>query len=212
MSINILMTSSLLSLASLAAFPIGAHLLNLLLVVEFGVVVLADTSETLIQGQVLRMHGNTMVIMLPTSADKLPAAFLLLEIKTGGLRQEKESKNHTSKSEPWHCPEDLWNSDIVVKDSGGQSTELTGSGGETVSGGTDGCWVDLGGDKEGDGVGTELVKEGGEKVHGLELLDVGVGGVILVLEGRNDEKDEVQKESNLLHILATIELVINQES
>ena len=78
-----------------------------------------------------------------------------------------------------------------------------------MSGGAHGRGEDFSGYEEGDGVGAELVEEGGQEVHGLESFDVVDVGVVFVVEGWNDEKDEVHKEADLLHPFAAVELVID---
>lgn len=51
-----------------------------------------------------------------------------------------------------------------------------------MGGGPDGGGEALGGDEEGDTVGSELVEEGGHEVHELEDLDVGSGLLELLEE------------------------------
>lgn len=72
--------------------------------------------------------------------------------------------------------------------------------------------VNLSGDKEGDRVRAKLVEERGEKVHRLEGMNPIDVGVVVVMEGGHDKEDEVEEESNLLHPLAAIQLVIDEES
>ena len=152
-----------------------------------------------------------MVVAFTTSADKLPATLLLLEIKTGGVGKEEEGYEHASKTEPRNNVELLLGGDIVVHDSCGQSTELTASGREAVSSGTDGCGIDLGCDEESDRIRAELIEERRKEIHSLERADVGGRGVVLEVEAGNNEKDEVHEEADHLHFLASIELVVNEE-
>ena len=152
----------------LGTFPVCAHLLDLLLIVELGVVVLANATDTFPERQVLRVNGHTVVIAFAAGADKLPSAFLLLEIETGGIGEEEEGEEHAGKTEPWDDVEFLQGSDVVVHNSGSQGTKFAARGREAMGCGTDRCGVDLGCDKECHGVGAELVEEGGEEVHGLE--------------------------------------------
>jgi hypothetical protein len=70
--------------------------------------------------------------------------------------------------------------------------------------GTDGRGKHFGGDKERNRVGTELVEEAGEEIHGLELVDSVFRSVVFVVESRDDEEDEVGKEANNHHFLSTI--------
>jgi hypothetical protein len=42
-------------------------------------------------------------------------------------------------------------------------------------------------------------------------VDTFDAGVVLVVEGWNDEQDEVHQESELLHPLATVVLVVDKE-
>ena len=101
--------------------------------------------------------------------------------------------------------------DVVVHDGGSQGAHFATCGGEPVSGGTNGSWVDFGGHKEGDGVGAELVEERGEKVHGLERRDVCLADVVLVVEAWNDEEDKVHEKAKHLHLFAAIEFVVDKE-
>lgn len=78
-----------------------------------------------------------------------------------------------------------------------------------MGGGTNRSGVDFSGDEKGDRVGAELVEEGREEVHGLELADVSFGGVMLQVEGGNDEEDEVEEEADHLHLFAAVELVVD---
>lgn len=102
--------------------------------------------------------------------------------------------------------------DVVVQDGRRQGAEFATRGGETVGGGADGSRVDFSGNEEGNGVGAKLVEERGEKVHGLELANVCLACVVLEVEARDDEEDEVHEEAEHLHLLAAVEFVINQES
>ena len=101
--------------------------------------------------------------------------------------------------------------DVVIHDGGSQCAEFATCGGETVGGGTDWSWVDFSGDKEGNGVGAELVEEGGKEVHGLELCDVCRGFVVIIVEARDDEEDEVHEEANHLHLFAAVKFIVNEE-
>ena len=64
--------------------------------------------------------------------------------------------------------------------------------------------VDFGGNEEGNSVGTKLVEERGEEVHGLELFDMCRRCVVFVMEGRDDEEDEIHEEADHLHLFATV--------
>ena len=182
------------------------------MVVELGVVVFADATETLPHGEMLGVDGDTVVLGLAARTDICPSALLLFEIETGGVGKEEIGQDHARQTEPRDDVEFLLGSDVVVEHGGEESAHLTDGGGETVGGGTDGCGEDLSGDKEGDGVGTELVEEGGEEVHGLESMDTHFAGIVRVVEGGDDKEDEIHQESNLLHHLAAVVLVVDQES
>jgi len=67
------------------------------------------------------------------------------------------------------------------------------------------------GNEEGDAVGAELVEEGGKEVHGLESLDTLWRGVILVVECGDNEHDKTHQETDLLHHLTAVELVVDEE-
>ena len=80
-----------------------------------------------------------------------------------------------------------------------------------MGGGADRGGVDFGGHEEGYAVGSELVEEGGEEIHGLEDFDTLDVGVVVVVEGGDDEEDEVHEEAELLHPFAAEEFVVNSE-
>ena len=73
----------LTALACLSRLPVRAHFLDFLFIVEIGVIMLADASETLPPGQVLGMNGDAVVLGVTAGSEELPPAFLLLEIETG---------------------------------------------------------------------------------------------------------------------------------
>jgi hypothetical protein len=64
---------------------------------------------------------------------------------------------------------------------------------------------------EGDSIGTELVEEGRDEVHGLELVDTLGAGVVSEVECWNGEADKASEETNDLHPLAAVEFVVDQE-
>jgi hypothetical protein len=64
---------------------------------------------------------------------------------------------------------------------------------------------------EGDGIGTKLVEEGRNEVHGLELVDTLDAGIVIVVERWNGEANEASEETNDLHPLAAVEFVVDQE-
>lgn len=198
-------------LLCLLGLPVGAHVIDLALVIELGVVVFADATEALPEGKMLLVDGHTVVFTLATRADVLPSSLLLLEVETGGVREEDGGDEHAAKTEPWDDVELLLRSDVVVQHGREEGTALSDGGRETVSSGTNRCGEHFSGDEEGDSVRTELVEERGEEVHGLEGVDTFDAGVVLVVEGWNDEQDEVHQESELLHPLATVVLVVDKE-
>ncbi len=197
---------------SLTIGPVGTEILDLGLVVELRVVVLANATDTFPEGQVVRVDGNTVVVVLATGTDVSPAAFLLLEVETGGVGHEDEGEEHTEETEPWDEVELGLGGDVVVDNGSKESTQFTPGGRETVGSSTDGSWVTFGSDQEGHAVGAELLEERGQEVHSLESLDTVNAGVVLVVESRNNEEDEVHEETELLHVLAADDLVINEES
>jgi len=67
-----------------------------------------------------------------------------------------------------------------------------------------------GGDDEGHGVGSELVEERGEEVHGLETVDAGLG-IVTVIEGRDNEEDEIAHETDDHHPFAAIEFIVDEK-
>lgn len=152
--------------------PLGTVFLDLLLIVKLGVVEFALATEPLPDGKMLGVDSRSVVILFAAFTDVLPAALLLLQVETGGIGEEEPGKNDTSKTEPGDDVELLLRGDVVVKDGGEESTKFTGSSRDTVGGSTDGSREDFCGDEESDGVGTKLVEEGTQEVHGLELLDV----------------------------------------
>ena len=103
-------------LLGLLKLPVRAHVVDLALVVEFGVVLLANSPPALPQGQVLWVDGNTVVLGFTTLTDVSESALLLLEIKTGGVWEPDEGDEHTSKTEPRNDVELLLGSNVVIED------------------------------------------------------------------------------------------------
>jgi len=60
-------------------------------------------------------------------------------------------------------------------------------------------------------LGPNWLKKRREKVHGHEAGDAGGTGVVFVAKGGNDEADEIGEETNQLHPLAAVVLVVDQE-
>ena len=152
-----------------------------------------------------------MVFVLAIGGEVCPSAFLLLEIETSGVWEEEEGDDHSGKTEPWDEVEFLLGADVVVKDGGEEGTHLSNGSGESVSSRSDRSWENFGSNEESDGVGSKLVEKGGEEVHGLEGVNTVNTAVILVVESWDDEHDETHEETELLHILATVELVVDEE-
>ena len=201
----------LLRLPRLTRLPILPHLLNLLSVIRFGIVVLAHAAKALPQRQMLRVHRYAVVVLLATCADVLPPALLLFEVEACGVGEEEEGEQHACEAEPGHDVEFGLRVDIIVEHGGSQGAQFSDRGGEAVGRGADGGGVHLGSDEEGHGVGAELVEEGGEEVHGLEGVDVRGLEEEVVVEGGDDEEDEVGSEADHLHPFAAIELVIDEK-
>lgn len=197
--------------AGLNKLPLGAHIGDLGTPVGLGVVRLGKTTETLPEGQMGGVDGDTVILALLALDDVVPAALLLLEVEAGGVGEEEPGEEHTGETEPGDDVELGLVIDVVVEDRGKQGTRLANAGGEAVGGGTDGRGEDLAGDEEGDRVGAELVEEGRDEVHGLESVDAGRARVVVVLEGGDDEHEEAHKEANLLHVLAAVQLVVDEE-
>ena len=157
------------------------------------------------------VNSNTMIVALSASTNELPSAFLFLEIETRGIWKEEKGDEHATEAEPTNHVKLLNGGDVTVHDSCGQGTELTTSSRKPVGCSTDGSWIDFGSYQESNGIGTKLVKEGRQEVHSLEGLDVSGLGVVVEMETRDDEKDKVHKEADHLHLLASVELVVNEE-
>ena len=201
----------LVLLLLLLSFPLAPDVLNLILHILLRIIGLADTSEALPPAEMPGVNGNTVVFGCPAISDKGPAALLLLEIETGRVGKEEECEDHSGETEPRDDVELGLRIDVVVEDTGEEGASLADTGGQTVSSGADRGGEDLTSDEEGDAVGAELVEETAKEVHGLESMDVHGFGVVVVVERGDDEHDEAHEESDLLHHLATIELVVNQE-
>ena len=201
----------LLGSAGDGGFPVGAHFFDALLVIELGIVRLVQAEHALPERQMARVDGDAVVFLLPAGADVRPATFLLLEIQTGGIRKEDEGDDQTGETEPGHDQEASLGADVVVQNGRGEGTEFTTGGGEAVSGSTDGSGEDLGSDEESGAVGAELAEERRQEVHGLETAEAGTLGVVVVVESRDDEADEVAEETDHLHPFAAVCLVIDEE-
>ena len=157
------------------------------------------------------VNSNTMIVALSASANELPSAFLFLEIETRGVWKEEKGDEHATETEPRNHVELLNGVDVVIHDSCSQGTELTTSSREPVGGSTDWSWIDFGSYQESNGIGTKLVEEGRQEVHSLEGLDVSSFCVVVKMKAGDDEKDKVHEKANHLHLLASIELVVNEE-
>ena len=157
------------------------------------------------------MNSNTMIVALSASTDELPPAFLLLEIETGRVWKEEKGEDHAAETEPRNYVEFLNGGDVAVHDSCGQSTELTTSSREAVGCSTNGSWVNFSGNQESNGIGAKLVEEGRQEVHSLEGLDVSGLCIVVEMETGDDEKNKVHEEADHLHLLASVEFVVNEE-
>lgn len=102
----------------LADFPIGSHIFDLLLVVEVGIIVLANAAKALPQAKMLRVDGDTMVVLLAAGANELPATLLLLEVQVGGIGEEEDGEDDAGEAEPGDDVECLLGVDVVVQDGG----------------------------------------------------------------------------------------------
>jgi hypothetical protein len=192
------------------SLPLGAVLPDLVLVVKGSIVVLALAGPALPDRQVLAVNSGAVVLGLAALADELPAALLLAEVKAGGIGKAEPGNDGTGKTEPGHNEELLLGGGVGADDGNDEGTDLTAGSGDTVSSTTDGGGEALGSDKEGNAVGTELVEERGEEVYGLERVDVGGLLVVLELEGGDDEENEAHHETDDLHPLAAIQLVVDE--
>ena len=160
----------------------------------------------------MRMDCDAVVVLLATLTEIVESAFLFFEVKTGGIREEERCEDHASKAKPWHHVEFLLGGDIVVHDGCGQSTELSYSGREAMSGGANRCRINLSCNEECRAIGSELVEERREEVHGLESSDVRLlEGVVMVVECRHDKQNEVHEKAELLHPFPSYELVVDEE-
>jgi len=148
-------------LLGLLRFPVGSHVVDLRVVVEFRVILLANSSPALPQRKVVRVDSNTVVFVSATLTDILPSTLLLFEVETSGIWEPDGSQDHTSKTEPGDNVELLLNRDVIVQNRSEQCTELANGSGETVGGGANGGWVNLSGDEEGDSIRAKLVEERG---------------------------------------------------
>lgn len=191
--------------------PLGAHLVDLGLVVEARVVALVYAAHALPDGEMLPVDGDAVVFVFLACADVRPAALLLLEVEAGGIWEEQPGEECAGKTEPGDDVEFGLRVNVVVQNGGEKCTGLANSGRKTMSRGTNGGREDLGSDEEGDAVGSKLVEEGREEIHGLERVDVLGGGEELEVEGRHNEEDEIGHETNNHHPLAAVELVVDEE-
>lgn len=201
----------LIQFLSHGRFPLRTELLDLLLVIQFCIVVLADAAHAFPERQVLGVNGRTMVVLLAASAEEVPAALLFLQVETGGVGKEEEGQEHTGQTEPRDHVEFGLGVDVVVQNGCQERTGFTTGRRHTMGCRTNWGGEDLSGNQESDRVGAELVEERAQEIHGLEFLDVLGRCVVIEVEGWNDEQDEHQQESDHLHPLATIELVVDQE-
>ena len=71
-------------------------------------------------------------------------------------------------------------------------------------------WEDLGRNQKGNAVRPKLVEVGAEIVQSLKAVDVFRLLEIIVGEGRDNKRDKAQHESDDLHPLAAVELVVDE--
>ena len=185
-------------LDSLTLQPLCADLLHLLLVVEFRVVVLV-----LAQHQPFVQRQDAVVLVFAPFADELPPPLLLLQVQTRGVGEEEEGEHGTGQAEPWNRLEYGSRGEVGVQKRRHEGAELAGGRGQAMGRGTDRRRVHFSCGKEGDRVGSELVEERRQEVHGLERVD-GAVGVVMKREGRNGEEDKVGSETDQLHPLAAV--------
>lgn len=99
------------------SFPIGSHLLDTLLVVQFGVIWLANATHPFPERQMLWVNGDTMIFIFPSGTDVRPSTFLLLQIETSRVGKENERDNSASQAKPGNDQEASWHTNVVVQDS-----------------------------------------------------------------------------------------------
>lgn len=159
----------------------------------------------------LGVDSNAVVLAFAALTDVAPSSLLLLKIETGGVGKKEPGEEHTSQTKPGNNVESSLDRDVVVQNGGKQSTSLADTGRETVGRSSDGGGENLTSNEESDRVGTKLVEEGRQEVHGLERVDTGRAGVVLISEGGDDKHEEAHEETDLLHPLAAVELVVDKE-
>ena len=159
----------------------------------------------------LRVNGNTVVLCGATFSNERPVSVLLSEVETGSVGNEEPSDERSDESKPADNPESGTSvREVVVHDGGDKGTGFTASGRETVSGGSDRDGEDFGRKEESSTVRTELLEEGREVVDGLETSNTFRGLQLFVPDGRDQEEDTVHEETDDLHPLSTVKLVVNQ--
>lgn len=84
-SVDVNLTILVGVLAGNTVLPLRTVVMDLLLVIEFGVVVFAGTTEAFPDRQVLGVDGNTVVFVLTAVTDVPPATLLFLEVETGSV-------------------------------------------------------------------------------------------------------------------------------
>lgn len=203
--------SLLRTAAGLDKLPFGTHILDLGPPVSLGVVTLTETSEALPERQMSRVDSNTVVLTLLAIPNIVPAALLLLKIKTSSIGKKDPCQKHASETKPWDDVELSLVINVVVENGSEKSAGFADTGGEAVGSSTDGRGEYLTSHEEGDRVGTELVEEGRYEVHGLERMDSRRTGVVVELEGGNNEHQEAHEEAHLLHHLPAVHLVVDEK-
>src|SRR5277367_2471151 len=76
----------LVKFLGLLGIPILTHIDHLALEIQLRVVVFSNTTQALVEREVLGMDCDTVVVLLATFSNVLPAALLLLEIEPCGVR------------------------------------------------------------------------------------------------------------------------------
>ena len=84
-----------------------------------------------------RMNGNTMVFSCSSFPDESPVSVLFPQIESGGIGDKDLGDDPSGETKPADYPEPGPGVDVVVENSGDESSEFTSGGRETVGGSSD---------------------------------------------------------------------------
>jgi len=166
-----------------------------------------------VETEMARMDGNAVVVLFTSLSDKYPISFLFTKIQSGSIGDKEDGEEETDQSEPSDNVKLCLIGDVIVDNCRSECTEFSTGCRESVSCGSNGSGIEFGSEEEGGGVGSELLPKGGKHVEESEDFDWCSGFLEgFEFEGADNENDENDAESDVLHSSTAVESMIDKES